>query len=693
MDIKKDIRFRAYLTFTLMLMFALAIVGRIAYIQIVKGDELRALSQKINSKPETLLPQRGNIITEDGKLLSSTKTLFDIRIDFKTIDREFFYENVDTLAGKLSFLYPEKSKMLFKKELMAGYDRGDRYYLLKKGIPYYQYQLIRSFPIFEKGGGRGGFIPENKPKRENPYGILAYRTIGLWRENAKTIGLERTYDTLLSGKEGSRIMRKASGGVWIPVKESVIDPINGRDIVTTIDIDIQEVAENALMQTLEEHKCQFGSVIVMETETGKIRALANLGRQADGTYWEDYNYAMALSEPGSTFKLMSLYALLEDGYVTIEDKASAYGGIKYFGSQRIRDDHLGMGTLPIKTAFAKSSNVVFASLVHKYYHDKPMQYIKHLQKLHLNEKTGIDLIGETTPTIKTTKSKSWNNVTSLPWIAYGYESLITPMHTLMVYNAVANNGKMVKPYLVSEIRDYGKTIRKIEPTVLVEKIGKQSTIDQLKAAMREVVINGTGRKVQSPFYNSAGKTGTAQVAGKGFSYADGIKQGSFVGFFPYENPKYTIAVLVRNTPHGAYYGATVAAPVFKIVADKLYARHIGGWSPPNDSIVNNSYDIKLASTATYSNALSPLGIKLNTAKEEFTIAKLLADNKKYSMQSQVINGKKMPDLSGMGLKDAVYILENTGLKVSVNGFGKVIAQSIAPGSDFKKGQLISIQLG
>lgn len=671
-----------------MAIFAMAIVGKIMYIQLVKGDELREKSYKARTKTEILTAERGNIISSDGQLLSSTKPLFDIRMDFKSIPPDTFEKYVDALADKLSSLYPKKSKQVYTNELRAGFKRGDRYYLLVKGVPYFEYQLLRTFPILEKGPRRGGFIAEHKSKRENPYGILAYRTIGLWRENASNVGLEKSYDQYLSGTEGSRVMRKGVSNVWIPLRGSEIDPINGKDIVTTIDINIQEVAENALLQTLEQYKCQWGTVIVMETATGQIKALANLGRQEDGSYWEDKNYALEANEPGSTFKLMSMYALIEDGFIKIDDQVSAFGGIKYFGKQRVRDDHLGMGNMSLKTAFAKSSNVVFANLIATHYAKNPMQFIGRLQKLHLHEKTGIDLLGESTPLIKTTKSKSWNNVTSLPWIAYGYESLITPLHTCMVYNAVANDGKLMKPYLVKEIREYGKVIKKIEPQILEASIAKPSTIQQLKAAMREVVVSGTGKKVQSPYYDAAGKTGTAQVADGKIKYSDGVKQGSFVGFFPYNRPKYTIAVLVRSTPGGAYYGGVVAAPVFKAVADKLYAAHVGGWPIPEDSLKLDSWMVKYATPNALQHALNPFGFDINNSAQ-LGIAQFI--NKEVAIQN--VDGKVVPNVKGMGLKDAIFILENTGLKVSVSGVGAVTSQSINAGTPLKKGEKIHLQLG
>lgn len=693
MDIKRDIRFRVYLSFTGIVVLAVAVIVKAAIIQFSEGEELRAKAQKAHTKKEILYPERGNIYTETGQVLSSTIPQFDLRVDFKAINKDTFNTYVDTLAQCMANLFKDAPAAAYRHQLQNAFRKKERYWLLKKNAAYYQYQEVRSFPIFNKGKNKGGFIAEAKSKRVNPYGMLAYRTIGLWRENVDNIGLEKTYDTALSGRAGSRIVRKTTGNVWIPMEGSEIDPVNGRDIVTTIDIDIQDIAEHALLRVLEENKCQYGTVIVMETHTGKIRALANLGRQADGSYWEDFNYAMLPSEPGSTFKLMSLLALLDDGYVTIKDNVNVQGGVAYFGGQRVIDDHTGMGTVPVITAFAKSSNVAFAKMVNDKYFKDPMKYIAHLQKLGLDKTTGVDIIGERKPTIKTTKHKRWNKVTSLPWIAYGYESMITPLHTCMVYNAVANNGIMMKPYLVSAIREYGQE-RRIQPVVLDKAIAKKSTIEQMQQAMRAVVTDGTAKKIQSPYYNSAGKTGTAQVADKGISYADGVRQGSFVGYFPYEKPQYTIAVVVRSTPHGAYYGAVVGAPVFKEIADKLYAGHVGGWSVPADSTeAHPVWAAKNATADNMANVLRSLGVA--TPKYNgMNIASLQPDaSGKPAVRGVNVSGAQVPDVTGMGLKDALYILENSGLKVSISGSGKVATQSLTAGTKLTKGQTIHIQLG
>jgi cell division protein FtsI (penicillin-binding protein 3) len=694
LTVKKDIRFRVYIAFTCICLFGIAIIVKAALIQAEEGPRLRQLSQDMHTRTTMLPAERGNIYTEDGELLCSTIPQFDVHIDFSVISAKLFNKNIDTLSECLSHLFGDAKPAKYKRELTEAYDKQLRYWLLKKNIPYNKYLALRSFPIFNKGSRRGGFIEDPKVKRVNPYGILAYRTIGLWRENSQIIGVEATYNDVLKGDTGSRVEQRQTGGIWMPVPGAQIEPRNGKDIITTLDMKIQGVAEHALMSILQQYECLYGTCIVMEVQTGKVRALVNLGRQKDGSYWEDLNYAMMPTEPGSTFKLVTLTSLLNDKYVTINDMVNAEGGAVKFGNRTMRDSHLGLGSLTIKDAFAHSSNTAMAKLAYKYYASKPQQYIDHLHKLHLHERTKIDLLGERRPVVKSPEDKSWS-ATTLPWMATGYEVQVTPLHTCMVYNAVANNGKMMRPYLVSAIREYGKDMKEIEPKVIEEAIGDSATVAQLQACVKEVVLSGTGKSIQSPFYSIAGKTGTAQVADKGIKYTDGVYQGSFVGYFPADNPKYTIAVVVRTKPHsGAYYGGTIAAPVFRMIADKVFANN-KGWEGPIDSIAKTAKQSMPAEAATpmsYSALLKAMGKKALVPENNY-ITQLVADsNKKIAIEQKNVVQGYVPDLSGLGLKDAVYLLEKEGVQVQVYGRGKVRMQSLAPGTRTFKGQKIILQL-
>ncbi len=699
MNIKKDIRFRVYIAFTGVCLFGLSIILKAAWIQIKEGPQLRELAREMRTHNTILPAERGNIYTEDGKLLCSSIPQFDVHVDFSVINKDTFARYVDTLAACMASLFKDAPRGKYLKDFKEAYKGREKYYTLKRNLQYYQYQAVRSFPIFNKGKRLGGIIVDSRVKRINPYGMLAYRTIGLYRENAQTIGLEATYDTVLHGANGSRLDQKVTGGVWMPVDGSEIEPVNGRDIVTTIDVSIQEVAQHALMSVLEQYNCQYGTVVIMEVPTGKIRALVNLGLQKNGTYFEDLNYAMFATEPGSTFKLATLTALLSDGYVNVEQMVNCENGEKQFANRIMHDSHHGLEVIPIRKAFAESSNVGMASLAQRYYGNQPEKFIAHLKRLHLTSKTGIDLSGERRPALIAPGTKYWR-ATTLPWMATGYGILISPLHTCMLYNGLANNGKIMKPYLISAIREYGKDERVFEPTVLVEKMASDKAIQQLKSCTEEVVISGTGKHIRSPFYNIAGKTGTAQVADKGIRYTDGVYQGSFVGYFPADRPRYTIAVVIRTRPHStSYYGGTLAAPVFRMISDKIFASQMGHWDDPLDSISKNRPPVlaaKLAATGeSYSRVLKALNKSAFVAIDATprAVSQLSLDSEKNAfIKPRIVYRGIVPNVRGLALKDAVYLLENEGMKVTVKGRGIVRGQSLAPGIKVTKGQEIILLL-
>jgi cell division protein FtsI (penicillin-binding protein 3) len=695
-NIKKDIRFRVYIAFTCICVFGCAILIKAAMIQFREGPKLRAMAKEMHTRFDTMIAERGNIYNEDGILLSSSVPEFEVHIDFSVIDSGLFAKNIDTLCLCVSHLFNDRSPEQYKEEFVNAYNQDDHYYLLGRNLKYYQYEALRSFPIFNKGKGRGGFIADSKEKRIEPYNMLAYRTIGIFRDSNVT-GLEAKYNKDLVGENGRRVVQKSTGNVWVPIEGSEVDPQNGKDIVTTIDINVQDVAEHALMSILEKYECLYGTCIVMEVKTGKIRTLVNLGRQADGTYWEDLNYATMPTEPGSTFKVATLISLLSDKFVNVDNTVDAEGGAIRFGSQVMRDSHLGLHVMPIWKAYAESSNAAFAKLAYTYYKDDPARFVKHLRDLHLDKPTGIDLLGERHPHIITPGTSEWS-ATSLPWMAAGYNVQITPLHTCMLYNGVANGGRMMKPYLVSSIREYGKDVRTFEPTQ-VATIGDSGVIDQLQRCMRAVVTEGTAKAIESPYYTIAGKTGTAQVADKGIRYSDGVYQGSFVGFLPADKPEYTICVVIRTKPHSAaYYGGAIAAPVFRMVADKIFSENMGAWAGPLDSLSRNAsgaIPAKAATARNYQVLLNAVGKNVPVHHDHMnTLMEMVTDtaSKRTAVQPKKWYNNLVPDVTGMALKDAVYILENTGLQVTVKGKGRVHSQSVTPGSKIVKGQNIILQL-
>ena len=585
--------------------------------------------------------------------------------------------------------------------MKLAYKNKDRYYLLKKKISFVQYKELRDFPLVKMGKNKSGFIVITKDKRINPYVLLANRTIGLSRNNAKNVGLEQRYDSLLKGKTGQQLVRYMAGA-YMPVDGGEVDPENGKDVISTLDTYIQDVTESALMRMMVGNNSLHGTAIVMETATGKIKAIANLGKQPDGTYTEDLNYGIGkATEPGSIFKLATLMSLMEDKYVTMNSVVDCEGGKKNFYGLTIRDSHLGYGELTVKEAFERSSNVAFAKLADQYYHSEPSKFIDHLHKFRLDTLTGIDLTASSgKPTIKKPTNRSWAN-TTIPYMAHGYEELVTPLHMLMLYNAVANNGKMMKPYLVSAIKQYGVEVKTMKPVVLVEKICSDETLAQLKECLLSVVEgeHGTARSIKDSAYQIAGKTGTAVTAldNRGYNKGNKIYQASFIGYFPASQPKYTMAVVIQNSRESKkIYGADVSGKVFKEISDRIY----GSYLSTKKYITENKPDSNLYNYFGMKNDLGSIFTFLNlnytdSGTSGYWRSAQIKNNSRFlntPLISISTSGSVTPNVVGMGLKDAVYLLENIGLKVTATGRGRVMNQSLTVGTNFTKNQNIAIIL-
>ncbi len=668
MEVKRDILWRVYLCFLGIVALSLVVLGKAFYIQRVQGAYWKGLSDSLHQKFVELDAERGTIYSEDSSMLSTSIPYFNIYIDFgadglREKNGKRFTENVDSLSGCLANLFGDKTAAAYRKILVKGYKNTDRYYELQANVPFEKYQKLRDFPLVRQGRNKSGFIAEVVNKRLNPFGLLANRTIGLARANAQNVGLERTYDTLLKGESGRRLVRYIAGGAYVPVEGSEIESENGKDVVTTIDVNIQDIAENALQKGLTENEAEHGTCIIMEVATGKIKAIANLGRQTDGSYWEDLNYAIRATEPGSTFKLATMLSLLEDKKISLNTTVNLEGGTWKISNRTVYDaEQHGKYVVPVKEAFELSSNVGMAKLAVANYSSNPNLFIDHLRKLHLDKPTGIDLLGESTPVIITPRSRTWS-ATALPWMAFGYEVLISPLQTLTLYNAVANNGRMMKPYLVSSIQENGILVKQNEPTAMMEKICSDETLRQLKECLEGVCqeSEGTAMKVfRDAFYKVAGKTGTALVANKSRGYADHIYQSSFVGYFPAAAPKYTCIVVIKTKPFAkVYVGAKVAGPVFRDVADHLMSASLEAGLNYADSAGTTSQNQLFASV---------------------------------SQPGLPANRQTVPDVKGMGLKDALYVLESMNMKVAVKGSGRVRTQSVEPGSPLQKKESIFIQL-
>jgi len=718
LDVKKDILWRVYLSFLGIAILGVVVIGKAFYIQQVQGDFWTKMDNNQHLKYLPVEAERGTIYSEDGNMLSTSVPVFDVYVDFaaeglRAKDGERFKNNIDTLSICLSNLFNDKTAQDYQKEMKLAYKNKDRYYLLKKKISFTQYKELRDFPLVKLGKNKSGFIVIAKDKRINPYVLLANRTIGLSRDNAKNVGLEQRYDSLLKGKTGQQLVRYMAGA-YMPVDGAEVDPENGKDIISTLDTYIQDVTESALMRMMVGNNSLHGTAIVMETSTGKIKAIANLGQRknADGTvmkdidgnsiYDEDLNYGIGkVTEPGSIFKLATVMSLMEDKYVTMNTIVDCEGGKKNFYGLTIRDSHLGAGQLTVKEAFERSSNVAFAKLADQYYHSQPSKFISHLHKFRLDTLTGVDLTASSgKPTIKKPTNRSWAN-TTIPYMAHGYEELVTPLHMLMLYNAVANNGRMMKPYLVSAIKQYGVEVRTIKPVVLEEKICSDETLAQIKECLLGVVEgeHGTARSIKDSAYQIAGKTGTAVTAldNRGYNKGNKIYQASFIGYFPANQPKYTIAVVIQNSKESRkIYGADVSGTVFKEISDRIY----GSYLSTKKYLAVNAPDSSLYNYFGMKNELSSIFTSLNLTYTDsgtsgYWRSMQIQNNSRVLNTPPVSNstsGSVTPNVIGMGLKDAVYLLENKGLKVTITGRGRVMNQSLIAGTNFTKNQNIALIL-
>lgn len=678
----------------MMLVLGACIFAKAFYIQNAEGAYWRSLSDSLHLEYREMDAERGTIYSEDGRMLSSSIPFFDIYLDFgaegiQEKNGERLKQNIDSLAFHLSLIVGEKSPLDYKRELMDVFNRQDRYHLLTKNIDFNQYQQLRGIGFIRKNKNKNGFIFIEKEKRLTPFGLLANRTIGLSREYldssgnlvTKNVGLEKTYDSLLKGVTGKRLVRRIAGGAFVPVEGSEIEPDNGKDISTTLDINIQDIAEQALLKVMSENECTNGTCIVMEVKTGKIKAIANLGRQPDGSYAEDLNYAITRSEPGSTFKLITMLSALDDQFINLSSHVNIEGGKWEYGGRTVWDSERHNRTdVTYQQAFELSSNVGMAKLAVNFYGRNPSKFISHLEKLQLNKPTGIDLMGESRPSIPRPGDKFWSNV-SLPWMGFGYSVAISPLQTLMVYNAVANQGKMMRPYLVNAIMKDGAIIKEFKPTVINDSICSQQTLRQLKACLEGVVVAGTAKSIYSAQFPIAGKTGTAQVANGNKGYTEHIYQSSFAGYFPLDRPKYSCIVVIKNKPFAAkYYGAQIAGPVFRTIADKLYTidkdlykyyKHPAVVDTSKQSATGKTTDFRL------------IAKQLQTKKSDTSL----------TFSSNNVSTGIMPALKGYGLKDALEILESEHIQVIVNGKGKVNGQSIPAGMPLQKGQTVYLNLG
>jgi cell division protein FtsI (penicillin-binding protein 3) len=688
-----------YSAFGLIVLLAFAVLFKLFHVQIVEGEKWRAMADSLSTRFANVEAARGNIYSIDGSLLATSVPEYEVRMDMLAggIEKDdVFYEKVDSLAAKLSVFFGDKSTKQYSRLLREARDDKARYILLKRDVTHQELKAIRKFPIFNLGRYKGGLISVQQNKRILPFQSLAKRTIGYKNKNVQPVGLEGAYSAYIDGESGKRMMQRIAGGVWMPVNQDIeIAPKEGADIISTIDINMQDVAQRALKKQLITSDADHGCVILMEVATGEIRAVANFSKVSTGEYEEQFNYAIAASQdPGSTFKLASYLSLLEDNKVDTNSMVATGDGTYRIPGHTIRDSHGGIGTVTVKKAFEESSNVAIAKMINTAYQNDQGKFSEHLYQWGLNKKLVLQIPGEGQPVIKNPKNRSWNKKQTLPQMAYGYEMQITPLQMLAFYNAVANDGRYIAPIFVREIRRLGNTVEQFKARVINEKIVSDITIKKAQALLEGVVTEGTGKGVASPLYRIAGKTGTAQVADANKGYrVDKKYQASFCGYFPADNPKYSLIVVVNNPRKGTYYAALVAGPVFREIADRVYASDVNMYDALKDQKFAGNLKMPESKTGekkATQNVYKAFGIKaLFAANSDYVMVD--TNNGIANKDVKLIEGS-VPDVSGMGLKDALYVLGNSGLKSLVRGSGRVVRQSLLAGTRVTKGEPIILEL-
>ena len=710
---KNDFAWKIQLFYYLMVFAAIVCVTSIVYIQLFERDELMEYAEKREDKYFVEKAARGNILSKNGALLATSVPRYNIYFDPVAVVDTTFNKEVAALADSLSRLFRYKTKAeyvsMFKTaraNYKAGKKTGTRRLKIATKATLDEYKRLRKFPVFRYGQNRGGLISEAVYVREKPYGKLASRTIGYTREDENdsllvAVGIEGAYNDYLKGRNGLQKKRRLYGDAWIVENDDPnnVSPINGDDVYSSIDIELQDVAETALEKCLIENDALQGCVVMMDVKSGLVEVMASLSyNEKTRKYEEEYNYALRQNvEPGSTFKAVTMLALLENDPNFNIDRKIYLGTTDYkvFYKRTIRDSHRvtdDNGYTTIRNAFEQSSNIAFAYLVEEIFKDNPSRFVELIYKTKINEPLNLEIKGEAVPYIKNPSDKTWSKLT-MPWMSFGYESMITPIQLLTYYNAIANDGVMVKPQFVREVRNGNEVKYSYDTIVINDRIASHRTIETMQELLRGVVVNGTAKNLSKLPFQVAGKTGTAQIS-QGGSYDRKNYTATFVGYFPADNPKYSCIVMISNPRGGKYYGGTVSAPVFRELAEKIYATQLGiveeteEYDSNGDGFMNSSmvdYNDWLTycnneNVAFVDNVDNEKWVKVNTAADQIYVNPV------------VVEEGKVPDVKGMNATDAVSLLESMGWRVTFSGYGRVKSQSVKAGAELRKGSLINLVL-
>jgi len=705
-EIKKDIVIRLSIIFTFTLLASIAIIVRTFHIQYFKREKLAELTKDLRQKEKITQNDRGDIYDCNGKFLAVSKSVYTASLDLavENLINKDLKDSIQILADSLSKYPAYYTKKKYIEILTNARENKKRYLLIATDLNFEQKERLKTYPLFRLNRYKGGYKCISTDKRINPNGILASRTIGYIKGDK--VGIERAFDAELSSNK-ERLYENYAGN-WIPVlsDENYI-AIRGNDVVSTIDIDIQDFAHNTLLEQCIKYDADTGIVVVMEVKTGEIKANVNLIKNKKEEYVEHYNLSVGVPlNPGSTFKLPVMMAVFEDKHISLNElvHTGVENRILFYGIPITEAHKTGFGTITVKQVFEKSSNVGMAMITSKYYKkNKEINLVERLYSMNLNDKLGLQIAGEKPPIIRHPNDKDeWSGV-SMPFLSIGYEVELTALQLLAFYNAVANNGRMISPLFVKALLQDGKTIKTIKAREINSSICSKATLKKAKILLEGVVKNGTANKIYDKRYKIAGKTGTAQVPEGKTGYRSNDNEvrshyGSFVGYFPADKPVYSCIVILKTQDKHNYYGSIVAAPVFKKIADKLYVTS-KKWK---NKIKNSTQNVVFKNTPYTKNGnrididfvLNYFKTKVigrNKISSAWVVTK--THDKAVEYQNRKIQINKIPKVIGMGLKDALYILETLGLNVVVEGKGTVIEQSIRPGNNIKKNQRILIKLG
>jgi cell division protein FtsI (penicillin-binding protein 3) len=701
MDLRKIILARYVLLVAIAIISAVLIIGKIMFIQFAGAPKWAPKLKNLEEQTTVIQGRRGDIFARDGRVLATSVPSYEIRIDMGAPGlKAVFHGEVNNLAHGLSKIFTDKSEAEFRNELMKAYKKQIRYYLVHpRKVNYYELLRIKELPILNRGKYKGGLIVEEANARILPYGKMAYRTIGLLNkegndDNLKTSGLtgiEEQYEKYLKGDEGLSLRQNLSGR-WVNV--TTVEPESGNSVLTTIDIFMQDMVENALRKQLEKSNAEYGTAILMEVATGKIRAISNLGLQ-NGNYSEIYNYAIGhegCNEPGSTFKLISMMIALDEGKVDTSDVFDIYDGKMKFYDRTIYDSDYGHGThgkQTVKQIFERSSNVGVSRIVQENFKGKEKVFIDRICDLGLDEPLDLGIKGEAIPYVKHPKGEDWWG-TSLAYMSQGYEIKLSPLQILTVYNAVANDGQMMKPMFVESVIDEGEEIKSYSPKVMKNSICSRSTLRKLRAMLEGVVENGTAKGIKTARYKIAGKTGTAKVSDKEKGYEHSMYRASFAGYFPADDPKYSCIVVIAE-PKGDFYGSTVAGPVFKEIADCVF-------SSLDFAQINKETDkiqlpnVKNGLVNETKKVCRELKIKTSRPESKADWVSAVEGERSVELKSRQLVERQVPNVVGMGVTDAIYLIEKAGMRTQISGVGVVRRQSPSPGVTCKKGQTVVLDL-